>query len=87
MHHISQVSGQQLKLIDNYCWGLSPHGCITYNVARVIHHSILLLFIQVGHGIPGQGFRGQVQWWIVLTVEFIDSHSPYIKQQCHPPQS
>jgi hypothetical protein len=57
------------------------------NIAGVIHHGILLLFIQVGCGVSGQGLRGQVQSWIVLAVKFIDSHSHYIKQRRHPPQS
>ncbi len=57
------------------------------DVAGVIHHGILLLFIQVGRGVLGQGLIGQVQLWIVLAVKFINSHSPYIKQQRQHPQS
>jgi hypothetical protein len=74
-----------LKLIEDKLW--YPHGCITDDVAGVIHHSMFLLFIQVSRGIPGQSLRGQVQSQLVMAIKFIDSCTPYIKHQSYPPQS
>jgi hypothetical protein len=66
--HISQVSGQGLKCIDDECLGRSPRGSVMDELAGVIHHCSLLFFIQGGHGVPGQDLRGQVESRVILAV-------------------